>query len=63
MSRHRIGRFEHEKEVTMAALCRSKAFFVKRLRKWGNRKAGYRRWVAAYTPPPKCVNGTRGKVS
>jgi len=31
----------------MAALCRSKAFFVKRLRKWGNRKAGYGRWVAA----------------
>jgi hypothetical protein len=61
MSRHLLGRFEHVKEVTMAALRRKKAFFVKRVRKWRNGKADYAKWGAAYTPTPKRVNGTRWK--
>jgi hypothetical protein len=46
MSRHRLGRFEHEKEVIMAALRQKKAFFVKRLKgnKWRLTKAYYANW-------------------
>jgi hypothetical protein len=62
MLRYNLGRFEHEKEVTMAALCRSKAF-CQAAQEMGEPQGGLPQVGGRLHAPPKCVNGTRGKVS